>query len=73
MTDVQKMVTASHPDFRVFAGKRLESATAVKKRLGFSETTLNEYMKNRGFPPAIRFSRVRYFDPIQIDTWFLNR
>ena len=73
MAEVQNMMTATHPDFRVFAGKRLESATAVKKRLGFSETSLNEYMKQSGFPKQIRFSRVRYFDSVQIDTWFLNR
>ena len=53
------------------AGRDFESASALKQRVGMAETTLNILMREKNFPRPVRISRYRYFDPIEVDNWFI--
>jgi predicted DNA-binding transcriptional regulator AlpA len=53
------------------AGRIFESAKILKERVGMAETTLNVLMRTRNFPRPVRISRFRYFDPVEVDNWFI--
>jgi predicted DNA-binding transcriptional regulator AlpA len=54
------------------AGTVFESANTLKTRLNLGENRLYVLMKDRTFPKALRMSRTRYFDPREVDAWFLS-
>jgi predicted DNA-binding transcriptional regulator AlpA len=54
------------------AGRRFESAKALKERTGMAETTLYLLMQEKNFPRPVRIARYRYFDPVEVDNWFIS-